>query len=93
MPLAMPNKDTLACALGRARCSPVKSRCLTYFVLTALTSACAVPQIGELRATAPSAQFIVQAPLDCLFDKGCRTCQLLHRYHRAPIHLVLRSKP
>ena len=48
----------------------VKSRILFYTVLLLLVSACATPQIQELRSTPSNEQFTVHAPLECLYGKG-----------------------
>lgn len=47
----------------------MKSRIL-FYLLPLLASACAIPQIQELRSTPPNERFTVQAPLQCLYDKG-----------------------
>ena len=48
----------------------MKSRILVSFVFLLLMSACAIPQIQELRSTPPNERFTVDAPLGCLYDKG-----------------------
>lgn len=40
------------------------------FVLLVAVTGCATPQINELKAIPPNEEFIVYAPLDCLYDKS-----------------------
>lgn len=47
----------------------MKARIL-FCLLPLLMSACAIPQIQDLRSTPPNERFTVQAPLQCLYDKG-----------------------
>jgi hypothetical protein len=48
----------------------VKLAATVFLVLAALIVGCAIPQIEELRSVPVNAQFIVNAPVDCLYDKG-----------------------
>lgn len=44
--------------------------CVPIFVLMVAITGCATPQLSELKAISPNEEFIVQAPLNCLYDKG-----------------------
>lgn len=48
----------------------MKSWIFLFFFISTLISACAVPRIQELRSIPPNEQFIIQAPIECLYDKG-----------------------
>ena len=44
--------------------------CVTIFVVMVALTGCAIPQISELQAISPNEEFVVQAPLNCLYEKG-----------------------
>lgn len=48
----------------------VKSHILFSLIFPLMMSACAIPQIQELRSTPPNERFTVLAPLECLQGKG-----------------------
>lgn len=38
--------------------------------IAASVAACAYPELGDLRARAPNASFVVEAPIGCLYERG-----------------------